>query len=140
MKKIFLMSSFTLFLAFVSLFGNNVATKIATKPTTAYALQTDSVASDVLNLRCKSAYCMDANSKTTVYAQNQTQRLPIASMCKIMTLILCFDAIESGKMDYTPSSLGTCTGNFPGEIDLLHPDCLIAELRKNPKYAECFAE
>lgn len=101
MKKIFLMSSFTLFLAFVSLFGNNVATKIATKPTTAYALQTDSVASDALNLRCKSAYCMDANSKTTVYAQNQTQRLPIASMCKIMTLILCFDAIESGKMDYT---------------------------------------
>ena len=94
------MSSFTLFLAFVSLFGNNVATKIATKPTTAYALQTDSVASDALNLRCKSAYCMDANSKTTVYAQNQTQRLPIASMCKIMTLILSFEAIESGQFSY----------------------------------------
>ena len=29
------------------------------------------------------------------------------------------------KMTKTPSSLGTCTGNFPGEIDLLHPDCLI---------------
>ena len=31
------------------------------------------------------------------------------------------------KMTKTPSSLGTCTGNFPGEIDLLHPVCLIEE-------------
>ena len=43
---------------------------------------------------------MDADSATPVYAKNEKARLPIASMCKIMTLILSFDAVESGKMTY----------------------------------------
>lgn len=29
------------------------------------------------------------------------------------------------KMTKTPTSVGSCTGNFPGEIDLLHPVCLV---------------
>jgi D-alanyl-D-alanine carboxypeptidase (penicillin-binding protein 5/6) len=51
-----------------------------------------------LCLRAKSAYLIDFNTKTPVYAQNSTKRLPIASMCKIMTLLLTFEAIDQGVL------------------------------------------
>lgn len=52
-----------------------------------------------LKLRGKSAYVMDFGTETPVYAQNETKRLPIASMCKIMTLLLAFEAIDEGVLD-----------------------------------------
>lgn len=87
MKKLLFTSTFTLFLTVASVFGGHTAITAAAE-------------AESLQLSCKSAYCMDANSATPVYALNEKQRLPIASMCKIMTLILSFDAIESGKMTY----------------------------------------
>ncbi len=51
-----------------------------------------------LCLHAKSAYAMDYDSGTVIYAQNETAHLPIASMCKIMTLILCFDEIRQGNL------------------------------------------
>lgn len=47
---------------------------------------------------CKAAYLSDWHSGTEIYAKNETEHLPIASMCKIMTLLLCFDEIESGSL------------------------------------------
>lgn len=58
------------------------------------------VGAEALETECKSAFCMDADSGTEIYALNESERLPIASMCKIMTLILSFDAVENGKMTY----------------------------------------
>ncbi|MBQ8685113.1 MAG: D-alanyl-D-alanine carboxypeptidase [Clostridia bacterium] len=52
-----------------------------------------------LQLRAKSSYLMDYGTGTQIYAQNETAHLPIASMCKIMTLILCFDAVDAGTLD-----------------------------------------
>ncbi len=49
---------------------------------------------------CKAAYLCDYESGTVVEARNETQRLPIASMCKIMTLLLSFEAADSGALDY----------------------------------------
>lgn len=46
---------------------------------------------------CKAAYLCDWRSGTEVYAKNETEHLPIASMCKIMTLNLCFDALNKGN-------------------------------------------
>lgn len=46
---------------------------------------------------CKSAYLMDFNSGECIYKENETARMPIASVCKVMTLTLCFDAIRDGK-------------------------------------------
>lgn len=46
----------------------------------------------------KSAILMDGMTETVVYAKNEIEKLPIASMCKIMTLLLCFDCIESGEL------------------------------------------
>ena len=47
---------------------------------------------------CKSAYLMDFDSGECIYKLNERQRMPIASVCKVMTLNLCFDAVEAGKV------------------------------------------
>ena len=49
-----------------------------------------------LQIRGKSSYLMDYATGTEIYAQNETTHLPIASMCKIMTLLLSFEAIDNG--------------------------------------------
>lgn len=46
----------------------------------------------------KSAFLMDFTTNSVILAQNETEHLPIASMCKIMTLILAFDAISAGDL------------------------------------------
>ncbi|MBE7100589.1 MAG: D-alanyl-D-alanine carboxypeptidase [Clostridiales bacterium] len=57
-------------------------------------------AKDVLDISAKSAYLMDNYSKTAIYAHKEEERLPIASMCKIMTLLLSFDAIRAGNLSF----------------------------------------
>lgn len=47
---------------------------------------------------CKAAYLMDFDSGECVYALNENEHMPIASVCKVMTLSLCFEAIEYGKL------------------------------------------
>ena len=51
-----------------------------------------------ITVGCKSAYLMDSNSGECIYKQNECERLPIASMCKVMTLTLVMDAIDGGKL------------------------------------------
>lgn len=51
-----------------------------------------------LNLSAKSAFSMEYNTETVIYSHNESMRLPIASMCKIMTLLLCFEEIDNGNL------------------------------------------
>lgn len=51
-----------------------------------------------LNPDCKSAILYDAKSKTVIYEKDADARLQIASMTKLMTLLLVFDAIDEGKL------------------------------------------
>ena len=44
----------------------------------------------------KAAYVMERESGAPVFEKESKKHLPIASMCKIMTLILAFEAIDSG--------------------------------------------
>ncbi len=53
-----------------------------------------------LGIRAKSAYLMDYTTQTVMYSHNEDMRLPIASMCKIMTLLVSFDAIKAGKLAF----------------------------------------
>lgn len=63
--------------------------------------KTDGVHADApLEPACKAAYLCDYESGTEVYAKDCTKRLPIASMCKIMTLLLSFEAVEKGELAY----------------------------------------
>lgn len=48
--------------------------------------------------KCKSALLMDYDTGKVLRAQNETERLQIASMVKIMTLNLIFDEIEKGSL------------------------------------------
>lgn len=66
-----------------------------------FAFSTEKSASaEAMRVGGKSAYLMDADSKTEIFSQNADERLPIASMCKIMTLSLCFEAIDEGKLSF----------------------------------------
>ncbi|MBE5752664.1 MAG: D-alanyl-D-alanine carboxypeptidase [Clostridiales bacterium] len=53
-----------------------------------------------LNLSAKSAFVFEPTTQTVVYSYNEEERLPIASMCKIMTLLLCFDEIKQGNLTF----------------------------------------
>ena len=53
-----------------------------------------------LSSNCKSAYLMDFNSGECLYKENETARMPIASVCKVMTLTLVFDAVADGKIAF----------------------------------------
>ena len=65
----------------------------------AVAHKNNSFADEALTSGCKSVCLMDAYSGQIVYEENSLAHMPIASVCKVMTLTLCFDAIESGKLD-----------------------------------------
>ena len=41
---------------------------------------------------------MDYNSGECLYKENETARMPIASVCKVMTLTLVFDAVNDGAI------------------------------------------
>lgn len=51
-----------------------------------------------LDLDCKSAILMEAETGRVIYEQNADEALPPASVTKIMTLLLVMEAIDSGKV------------------------------------------
>ena len=53
-----------------------------------------------LGIEAKSAYLTDETGRHIIYAKDELKRLPIASMCKIMTLLLIFDAIDEGALTF----------------------------------------
>ena len=67
-----------------------------------FASQTDaqSTVVDSMDLDCKSAILIEANTGTVLYEKNADQGLPPASVTKVMTLLLVMEAIESGKISY----------------------------------------
>ncbi len=53
-----------------------------------------------LSIKSKSAYLIEPYTKTVIYKNNETEHLPIASMCKIMTLLLCFESIDNNEITF----------------------------------------
>ncbi len=53
-----------------------------------------------VKLSAKSAILMNAETGEILYEYNADERLPEASITKVMTLLLVFEAIESGKISY----------------------------------------
>lgn len=47
---------------------------------------------------CKSAYLIEAQSGECIYKENEFTRMPIASVCKVMTFTIAMEAIKSGKL------------------------------------------
>ncbi len=74
-------------LVFDSLYKSNV-----------FAAGEEKVSKYNLGIASKAAYVCDYDTKTVIYAQNENAKLPIASMVKIMTLLLCYEHIGTGAM------------------------------------------
>ncbi len=55
---------------------------------------------DTMGLSAKAAVLMNAETGEILYGYNSDERLPEASITKVMTLLLVFEAIDSGKISY----------------------------------------
>ena len=52
----------------------------------------------LINISAESAYVCDYESGAVVFAKNENERKPIASMTKIMTLLLAFEGCKNGEI------------------------------------------
>ncbi len=52
-----------------------------------------------VNSQAKASYLIDYNSGTVISANNENERLPIASMVKIMLLLLSYENVAQGNLD-----------------------------------------
>ena len=59
---------------------------------------TETAAEPALNISAPSALLMEASTGTVIYEKNAHERLHPASITKIMTLILIFDALEKNQI------------------------------------------
>lgn len=53
-----------------------------------------------IDIKSKEAVLMSADTGEVLFAFNADERRPIASMVKIMTLLLCFESADQGKLSY----------------------------------------
>ena len=53
-----------------------------------------------LGLSTKSAILMEASTGTVLYEQNADEKLPPASITKVMTLLLIYEAVRDGKINW----------------------------------------
>ena len=86
-----------------------------------------------IDVKSKAAFLMDSKTKTVVYSKNETEKLPIASMCKIMTLLICFDSIDEGivSIDDTITVSKNASGMGGSQVFLEeNADYLVGELIK----------
>lgn len=74
----------------------------------------DSGSSPVGTDGVKGMYLIDYDTGTVLCAYNENQRMPIASMVKIMTLLLAFEAVESGQLCYEQELLISDTASGMG--------------------------
>ncbi|MDG1068949.1 MAG: D-alanyl-D-alanine carboxypeptidase [Sulfitobacter sp.] len=65
----------------------------------AVALLVSSVSAHAFDTRATAAYVLDFSTGTVLMAKNANQPLPPASMSKLMTLYMAFEAIDAGILD-----------------------------------------
>lgn len=53
-----------------------------------------------IDINSESAYLMDYNTGTVLYAKNENTKKTIASMCKVMTLLICFEKEAKGVISF----------------------------------------
>ena len=62
------------------------------------AVQETAAAAEGLSLTCRAAVLVEPESGRVLYEKNPDERVPIASITKLMTLLLTFEAIHGGKL------------------------------------------
>ena len=89
-------------LAFGSAQGAGLRAVIAEEPDPAVLVSAPAVetaaASDSLALNCRAAVLIEPESGRVLYEKSPDEKMPIASITKLMTLLLPFEAIHGGKL------------------------------------------
>lgn len=67
----------------------------------AFTLAAVSAGAQESNLSCQSALLMDFDSGEILYELNPHEKLPMASVTKIMTMLITMEEIQSGRLKYT---------------------------------------
>lgn len=86
-------------------------------------------ADEAFNTSAKSAYLVDYASGEEIYAYNETKRLTIASMTKIMLLDIVFDEIEKGSLSIDETIIVSETASGMGGSQVF--------LQANGEYKVC---
>ncbi|MFZ5353530.1 MAG: D-alanyl-D-alanine carboxypeptidase family protein [Bacillota bacterium] len=63
-----------------------------------FSIYTTQVFADTLDLKCKSYILLDADSGEIILENNSHEKLPPASVTKVMTMLMVMEAIDSGKI------------------------------------------
>lgn len=85
---------------FVCMSSSVFANEIALTPQEATAGQPAGTPETGLSLTAKSAVLMEPNTGKVLYEKNAHEKLPPASVTKIMTLLLIYDSVEDGRMKW----------------------------------------
>lgn len=56
-----------------------------------------------INVNSKSALLMEASSGQVIFEKNADEKRPVASIVKMMTILMCIEAVESGRVTLTDS-------------------------------------
>lgn len=81
--------------------GESAAELLSQQKPAWMAASTAPTDASALNIGGKSAVLMDLSSGKILFEKNSHEKLPIASVTKVMTLLLIMEAIDSGKLKYT---------------------------------------
>lgn len=65
-------------------------------------------------LSCKAALLMDSATGTVLYENNSHEKMPMASVTKIMTMLIAMENIDSGKMSYDDTVTGSAYAKSMG--------------------------
>ena len=85
-------------LAFGTAQGKGLRIQPAVQTQAEPAVQTLTVTPPQLTLPCRAAILIDQTSGTVLYEMNADQTMPIASITKVMTLLLTFEAVHAGRL------------------------------------------
>ena len=85
-------------LAFGTAQGRGLRIQPAVQTQAEPAVQTLTVTPPQLTLPCRAAILIDQTSGTVLYEMNADQTMPIASITKVMTLLLTFEAVHAGRL------------------------------------------
>lgn len=56
-----------------------------------------------ISVNCKSALLMEASSGQVIFEKNADEKRPVASIVKMMTILMCIEAVESGRVSLSDS-------------------------------------
>lgn len=80
----------------------------------------DNINENQLDLNVKAAIAIDSKNGQILYAKNSNQKLPVASMSKLITIYLTLDAIKKGKLTWSQKIV---------------PDQTAIKVSQNPDYS-----